>query len=329
MFEDEVDEVGSAPIVQACLPKMQKADTTHVVISSTKTRFVASSATPCGDVHSFRKPGGEAEDHIPEPAQRRQRALMKEIHWEEFFASMAEGRQSPTNSASAIARTKIVFHPKFGKGLSPRLVSESKVEITFADARRILVHNRKDIPGSPLAAEDDGLPTGSVANKPAAGTKAKEKKAGGAGQVCAAQQRDGQQRRTKADVAPKPVSKKTSPEGRCEKAICEEAGRPRSPAAKKPAAKSRPPRSPAAKKPAAKKPAAKEAGCQEGLTEDPPRPACRGSGVYLMTSTTDVVRRRECTSATAKALAARKRRLKEDAGPGPEDESGRARGGSP
>ena len=44
-----------------------------------------------------------------------------------------------------MARASYVHNMKFGKGYVSEVVSESKVEITFADARRILVHNRKDI----------------------------------------------------------------------------------------------------------------------------------------------------------------------------------------
>jgi hypothetical protein len=156
MFEDEVDEVGSD--IEAFCPKC-KADTTHVVISKYEDEIRRVQCNPCGDVHSFRKPRGEAEDDVPEPVAARKRALLKKVTFEEFFAKHGERDAKPYEFRECYRENQVVVHPKFGKGFISEIVSESKVEITFADARRILVHNRKDIPGSPLASEDDGSPS--------------------------------------------------------------------------------------------------------------------------------------------------------------------------
>jgi hypothetical protein len=162
MFEDEVDEVGSD--VEAYCPKC-KGDTTHVVISKYEDEIRRVQCNPCGDVHSFRKPRGDAEDDVPEPVAARKRAMMKKLTWEEFFAKHDNKEAKPYEFREPYRENNILFHPKFGKGFVSEVVSESKVEITFADARRVLVHNRKDIPGLPLAAEGDGTPTPSVAPK--------------------------------------------------------------------------------------------------------------------------------------------------------------------
>jgi len=162
MFEDDVDEVGSD--VEAYCPKC-KADTTHVVISKYEDEIRRVQCNPCGDVHSFRKPRGEAEEDMPEPVAARKRALLKKQTWEEFFAKHGEKNAKPYEFRETYRENAIVFHPKFGKGYISEVVSESKVEITFADARRILVHNRKDIPGSPVGREDDGLPSNTPAPK--------------------------------------------------------------------------------------------------------------------------------------------------------------------
>ncbi|HEV3032377.1 MAG TPA: hypothetical protein VG319_12085, partial [Polyangia bacterium] len=60
-----------------------------------------------------------------------------------------------------------------GKGFVTEVMSDSKVEITFKDSRRVLVHNRKDMPGLPLAAEGDGRPS----NAKVSGTKGAKGKA--------------------------------------------------------------------------------------------------------------------------------------------------------
>jgi hypothetical protein len=156
MFEDEADEVGSD--VEAYCPKC-KGDTTHVVISKYEDEIRRVQCNPCGDVHSYRKPRGDAEDDVPEPVAARKRAMLKKLTWEEFFAKHGEKEAKPYEFREPYRENQILYHPKFGKGFVSEVVSESKVEITFADARRVLVHNRKDIPGLPLAAEGDGTPT--------------------------------------------------------------------------------------------------------------------------------------------------------------------------
>jgi hypothetical protein len=156
MFEDEVDEVGSD--VEAYCPKC-KADTTHVVISKYEDEIRRVQCNPCGDVHSFRKPRGEVEDDVPEPIAAKKRALLKKPTWEEFFAKHGEKTGKPYEFREAYSENAIVTHPKFGRGFVTEVMSDSKVEITFKDARRVLVHNRKDMPGLPLAAEGDGIPS--------------------------------------------------------------------------------------------------------------------------------------------------------------------------
>jgi hypothetical protein len=174
MFEDEVDEVGSD--VEAYCPKC-KGDTTHVVISKYEDEIRRVQCNPCGDVHSYRKPRGDAEDDVPEPVAARKRAMMKKLTWEEFFAKHDNKEAKPYEFREPYRENNIVFHPKFGKGFVSEVVSESKVEITFADARRVLVHNRKDIAGLPLAAEGDGVPTPPPGKEPKEAKTSKKVKA--------------------------------------------------------------------------------------------------------------------------------------------------------
>jgi len=246
MFEDDVDEVGSD--VEAYCPKC-KADTTHVVISKYEDEIRRVQCNPCGDVHSFRKPRGEAEEDMPEPVAARKRALLKKLTWEEFFAKHGERNAKPYEFRDTYRENAIVFHPKFGKGYVSEVVSESKVEITFSDARRILVHNRKDIPGSPVGREDDGLPS----------TAAPVKASGKGAAKSIEKQATKQAGAPKAAPAPKAPEKKLDEKKAPEKKLTE-----KKPAAKKAvpdkvhAAKKDVAKKPAVKKPAAKKPTAKK-----------------------------------------------------------------------
>ena len=269
MFEDEVDEVGSD--VEAFCPKC-KADTTHVVISKYEDEIRRVQCNPCGDVHSYRKPRGDAEDDVPEPVAARKRAMMKKLTWEEFFAKHGEKDAKPYEFRECYRENHIVFHPKFGKGFISEVVSESKVEITFADARRILVHNRKDIPGSPLAAEDDGLPSSAPPTKHAAGAKAKEKKPAAPEKKPAAPKEALAKVATAAE-APQGVAADKKP---ASKQPAKKAGGKTSPneGARKPAAK-QPPKKATAKQPAKKKPAgkavAKKPAVKKAAAKKPPK----------------------------------------------------------
>jgi len=246
MFEDDVDEVGSD--VEAYCPKC-KADTTHVVISKYEDEIRRVQCNPCGDVHSYRKPRGEAEEDMPEPVAARKRALLKKLTWEEFFAKHGEKNAKPYEFRDTYRENAILFHPKFGKGYVSEIVSESKVEITFSDARRILVHNRKDIPGSPVGREDDGLPSSAAPGK-AGGkgvSKALEKAGAKAGGVA------------KVAVGTKAVVKKHEDKKAAVKPLAKKAPSPAKKApAKKPVAKKPAPAkkvAPKVKKPVPKKPA--------------------------------------------------------------------------
>ena len=162
MFEDEVDEVGSD--VEAYCPKC-KGDTTHVVISKYEDEIRRVQCNPCGDVHSFRKPRGDVEEDVPEPIAAKKRAMMKKPTFDEFFAKHSEKNAKPYEFREHYHENVIVTHPKFGKGFVSEIVSDSKVEVTFKDAKRVLVHNRKNMPGLPLAAEGDGVASNSKIGK--------------------------------------------------------------------------------------------------------------------------------------------------------------------
>ena len=162
MFEDEVDEVGSD--VEAYCPKC-KGDTTHVVISKYEDEIRRVQCNPCGDVHSFRKPRGDVEEDVPEPIAAKKRAMMKKPTFDEFFAKHSDKNAKPYEFREHYHENVIVTHPKFGKGFISEIVSDSKVEVTFKDAKRVLVHNRKNMPGLPLAAEGDGIAPNSKIGK--------------------------------------------------------------------------------------------------------------------------------------------------------------------
>jgi hypothetical protein len=116
------------------------------------------------------------EDDVPEPIAAKKRAMLKKHSFDEFFAKHSDKNAKPYEFRERYHENVIVTHPKFGKGFVSEVVSDSKVEITFKDSRRVLVHNRKDMPGLPLAAEGDGMATNSKSAKAAKAAAAKAAK---------------------------------------------------------------------------------------------------------------------------------------------------------
>lgn len=144
IFDEESDEVGSD--IEAYCPKC-KSDTAHTVITKYEEEIRRVQCNPCGDVHSYRKPRGEPEEDIPEPIAARKRALAKKPTWEEAKARFGEkgiANARPYSIRDAYRDNDVVSHPKFGIGFVTD-ISENKVEVTFADERRVLVHNRPDL----------------------------------------------------------------------------------------------------------------------------------------------------------------------------------------
>ena len=196
MFEDEVDEVGSD--VEAYCPKC-KGDTTHVVISKYEDEIRRVQCNPCGDVHSFRKPRGDVEDDVPEPIAAKKRAMMKKPDLRGVLRQAQREERETLRVSRELPRECDRHPPQVRHGFISEIMSDSKVEMTFKDARRVLVHNRKDMPGLPLAAEGDGLASNTKlpiakAAKPKEGRKA-ERQAG--------QKREGRQAREGREKAAK------------------------------------------------------------------------------------------------------------------------------
>ena len=227
MFEDEVDEVGSD--VEAYCPKC-KADTTHVVISKYEDEIRRVQCNPCGDVHSFRKPRGDVEEDVPEPIAAKKRAMMKKVTWDEFFHKHGEKGGKPYEFREHYHDNVIVTHPKFGRGFVSEVLSDSKVEVTFKDARRVLVHNRKDMPGLPLAAEGDGRPSNTKMPKAVIKGKAEKEKEKEPAKEAGKQGKDAG--KGKAVAPPPPPAKAPAPVAAAKK---------KTPAKTSPAAKAGPP----------------------------------------------------------------------------------------
>jgi len=224
IFDDDLEEIGSD--VEAFCPKC-KGDTPHVIITKYEDEIRRVQCNSCSDVHAFRKPRGEAEEEPPaEPERPNKKRVQKKPTWEEFFAKHDPNLARPYSFRDSYIENDIVHHPKFGVGFASETTDEGKVEITFKDARRVLVHNRKELPGAPPE----------LARPPRPRPQPKIEKGKGKGKAAVA-----------AEAQVKPQARPQARAAAARPAVAKAVPKPAAKPAVKPAVKAKPARRPAAK----------------------------------------------------------------------------------
>ena len=141
IFDDDVDEVGAE--VEAHCPKC-KADTQHVVVSKYEDEIRRVQCNPCGDVHPYRKPRGESEEEEAAPPVKK-KAVKAKPTWEQVMAKHAKKQPKAYQLGEYFKEMEVLSHPKFGLGFVTENIGDDKIEVTFKDDKRVLVHNRKGL----------------------------------------------------------------------------------------------------------------------------------------------------------------------------------------
>jgi len=173
-----------------------------VIITKYEDEIRRVQCNSCSDVHAFRKPRGEEAEETPvEPERQSKKRVVKKPTWDEFFAKHDPGLGRPYSFRDSYIENDIVHHPKFGVGFASETMDEDKIEITFKDSRRVLVHNRKELPGAPPELARPPRPRPQP--KPEKGKAARGKASSGAAAAAKAKA-DG---KTRPDVKAKPTVK--------------------------------------------------------------------------------------------------------------------------
>jgi hypothetical protein len=141
IFDDEVDEVGAE--VEAHCPKC-KADTQHVVVSKYEDEIRRVQCNPCGDVHPYRKPRGESDEEEAAPPNKKKAQKAKPT-WDQVMAKSAKKHPKVYQLAEYFKEGELLSHPKFGVGFVSENIGDDKIEVSFKDDKRVLVHNRKGL----------------------------------------------------------------------------------------------------------------------------------------------------------------------------------------
>jgi hypothetical protein len=238
IFDDDVDEVGAE--VEAHCPKC-KADTQHVVVSKYEDEIRRVQCNPCGDVHPYRKPRGEGDEEAePTPAQKKKAAKAKPT-WEQVMAKSSKKQPKPYQLGEYFKENELLSHPKFGVGFVSENIGDDKIEVTFKDDKRVLVHNRKGLT----------LPFMRPVAQPK-GAKGKKGAVAAPAPVAPAPSANGSAKKGAAVAKPAPAAKAAPVKAQAKPAPAKAQAKP---AAKKPA----PAKQKAAARTAAKKPVSKPA----------------------------------------------------------------------
>jgi hypothetical protein len=144
LFDEDIDEVGSE-IEAFCPGPRCKADTHHTIVSMYEDEVRKVQCSVCSDVHPYRKPRGEAAEDTAESSSRR---VTRKPTWEEAMGQVTDqelARCRPYSIRDTYKEYDVVAHPTFDVGFVTELLPDNKVEVTFKDERRVLVHNRADL----------------------------------------------------------------------------------------------------------------------------------------------------------------------------------------
>ena len=143
-FENDIDEVGAE--TDGYCPKC-KADTNQTVITKYEDEVRRVQCNVCSDVHSYRKPRGEIEEEPQEPAAVARRPVTRRLSWAEATEEAGDKfllNARPYEVSQVFELGDIVTHVRFGLGFVSE-VQENKIEISFADDRRVLAHGRPQL----------------------------------------------------------------------------------------------------------------------------------------------------------------------------------------
>jgi hypothetical protein len=143
LFDDKSYEVGNE--IEAYCPNPRcRGDTVHVINSMYESEIRKVTCTVCNDGHAFRKPRGIPFD-AAETAAPKVSKIKKKPSWEEAMAKVTEAELAacrPYSTLDTYVLLDVVSHPTFGVGFVTELLPDNKIEISFKEERKILVHRR-------------------------------------------------------------------------------------------------------------------------------------------------------------------------------------------
>jgi len=141
MFDDEADD-GGQEIDSFCA--RCKTDTPHTVVSRYDEEIRRVRCNTCDDVHAFRRPRGEDGEEPAEQPVRKKLTKAKPT-WEQMISKRKSSPRS-WGPDEVFCELDVIAHAVFGIGFVSELIGQNKIEVTFQNDKRILIHNRRLLP---------------------------------------------------------------------------------------------------------------------------------------------------------------------------------------
>ena len=124
-----------------------KLDLAHVIIALSAGQPVRVLCKTCNSEHAFRKPKRKTTGVTKRTAAKKSTASAPQGPLStEAYHQMLSGRDLSRSRRYTIKETfevdDIVDHKKFGIGLVTKMLGDQKIEVTFREGAKILVHDR-------------------------------------------------------------------------------------------------------------------------------------------------------------------------------------------
>ena len=84
------------------------------------------------------------EEEEPAPAVKK-KAVKAKPTWDQVMAKHAKKQPKAYQLGEYFKEMEVLSHPKFGVGFVTENIGDDKIEVTFKDDKRVLVHNRKGL----------------------------------------------------------------------------------------------------------------------------------------------------------------------------------------
>ena len=118
----------------------------HVIHAMIETRPARVECKTCGAIHAYKGhlPGqGPARaDRADTPTRRTTTKVTPQAHFDSLIDGIDISTPLKFNIKTCVEHDGVLNHSKFGLGLVTRVLDDKKIEVTFQDAVRVLVHDR-------------------------------------------------------------------------------------------------------------------------------------------------------------------------------------------
>jgi len=122
-----------------------RLDLAHVVVAMEGSRVARVQCKTCRTVHAFRDKSAAARrgaSGAPRTTRASAKASAMIADYDELMRGHDIARARRYKPSVTFGAGDVVDHPTFGLGLVVRVLSDDKLEVTFRDGSRVLVHAR-------------------------------------------------------------------------------------------------------------------------------------------------------------------------------------------